>query len=195
MLSRFVIAFLPRTKCLLISWLQSLSRVSSVQLFSRVRLFVTPRTAARQASLSITNSRSSLRLTSIESVIPSSHLSFCCPLLLLPLIPPSISVFSSELALHIRWPKCWSFNFSISPSSEYSRLISFRIDWFDLLAIQGTLKSLLQHCNSKTSILWHSAFFMVQLSYLYMTTGNTFRLLRLQPHHQKEKNLLQWIFP
>ena len=185
-----------------------LYNVVIVQSLSHVWLFATSWTAGDpmgiatpwtpwtcQAFPSIINSWSLLKLMSTESVMPSNHLILCCPLLLLPSIFPSISVFSSELALHIRWPKCWSFNFSISPSSEYSRLISFRIDWFDLLAIQGTLKSLLQHCNSKTSILWHSAFFMVQLSYLYMTTGNTFRLLRLQPHHQKEKNLLQWIFP
>ena len=130
------------------------SEVPGVQLLSRVQLFVTPWTAARQASLSITNSRSSLRLTSIESVMPSSHLILYCPLLLLPLIFPSIRVFSNESALRIRWPKYWSFNFSISSSNEYSGLISFKIDWFYLLAVQGTLKSLLQHHILKASILW-----------------------------------------
>ena len=126
---------------------------SSVQLLSRVRLFLTPWTAAHQASLSITNSRSSLRLTSIESVMPSNHLILCCPLLLLPSISPSIRVFSNQSALHIRWPKYWSFSFNIRPSNEYPELISFRMDWLDLLAVQGTLKSLLQHHSSKASIL------------------------------------------
>ena len=126
---------------------------------------MTPWTAARQASLSITNSRSSLKLTSIESVMPSSHLILCRPLLLLPPIPPSIRVFSSESTLHMRWPKYWSFSFSISPSNEYPGLISFRMDWLDLLEVQGTLKSLLQHHSSKASILWRSAFFTVQLSH------------------------------
>ena len=178
MLSRFVIAFLPRTKCLLISWLQSLSRVSSVQLFSRVRLFVTPRTAARQASLSFTISWSLIKHMFIESVMPSNPLILCCPLLLPPSIFPSIRVFSNKSALCIRWPKYWSFSFSISPSNEYSGLIFFRIDWLDLLAIQGTLKSLLQHHSLKASLLWRSAFFMVQLSHLYMTTGKTVALTR-----------------
>ena len=178
MLSRFVIAFLPRTKCLLISWLQSLSRVSSVQLFSRVRLFVTPRTAARQASLSITNSWSLLKLMSIASVMQSNHLILCCPLLHLPSIFPSIRVFSNESVLCIRWPKCWSFSFSISSSNEYSGLISFRMDWLDLLAVQGTLKSLLQHHSSKASILWSSTFFIVPLLHPYMTTGKTIALTR-----------------
>ena len=136
---------------------------SSVQSLSRVRLFATPWIAAPQASLSITNSRSSLRLTSIESVMPSSHLILCCPLFLLPPIPPSIRVFSNESTLHIRWPKYWSFSFSIVPSNEYPGLISFRMDWLDLLAVQGTLKSLLQHHSSKASILQCSAFFTVQL--------------------------------
>jgi len=131
---------------------------------------VTPWTATRQASLSITNSRSSLKLVSIESVMPSSHLILCRPLLL-PSIFPSIRVFSSESVLLIRWPKYWSFSFSISPSNEYSGLISFRMDWFDLLAFQGTLTSLLQHHGSKASILQRSAFFIVQLSHPYMTTG------------------------
>ena len=128
--------------------------------------------------MSITNSRSLLKLMSIESVMPSNHLIFCCPLLFLPSVFPSIRVFSNELALHIRWSKYWSFSFSISPSNEYSGLISFRIDWFDLLAGQGTLKSLLQHHRSKASILRHSAFFMVQLSHPYMTTGKTIDLTR-----------------
>ena len=137
---------------------------SSVQSLSCVRLFVTPWIAARQASLSITNSQSSLRLTSILSVMPSSHLILCHPLLLPP-IPPSIRVFSNESTLRIRWPKYWSFSFSISPYKEIPGLISFRMDWLDLLAVQGTLKSLLQHYSSKASILWHSAFFTVQLSW------------------------------
>src|SRR5574341_1119105 len=134
--------------------------------------------SARQASLSITNSRSSLRLTSIESVMPSSHLILCRPLLLLPPIPPSIRVFSNESTLHMRWPKDWSFSFSISPSKEIPGLISFRMDWLDLLAVQGTLKSLLQHHSSKASVLRHSAFFTVQLSHPYMTTGKTIALTR-----------------
>ena len=137
---------------------------SSVQSLSRVRLFATPWIAAHQASLSITNSQSSLRLTSIESVMPSSHLILCCPLLLLPTIPPSIRVFSNELTLHMRWPKYGSFSFSIIPSKEIPGLISFRMDWLDLLAVQGTVRSLLQHHSSKASILRHSAFFTVQLS-------------------------------
>ena len=144
---------------------------SSVQSLSRVQLLGTPWTAARQASLSITNSRSLLKLMSIESVMPSNHLNLCHPLLLLPSIFPSIRVFSNESVLCIRWPKYWSFSFSISPSNESSGLISFRIDWFDLCAIQGILKSLLQHHSSKVSILQHSSFFMVQLSHPYMTTG------------------------
>ena len=133
---------------------------------------------ARQASLSITNSRSLPKLMSIKSVMPSSHLILCHPLLLLPPIPPSIRVFSSESALPIRWPKYWSFSFSISPSSEHPGLISFRMDWFDLLAVQGTLKSFLQHHSSKASILPCSAFFAVQLSYLYMATGKTIAVTR-----------------
>ena len=151
---------------------------SSVQLPSRVRLFATPWTAAHQDSLSITNSWSLLKLMYIESVMPSNHLILCCPLFLLPSILPSIRIFSNESVLHIRWPKYWSFNFSICPSSEYSGLISFRMDWFDLLAVQGTLKSLLQHRSSKASILRHSAFFMVQLAHPYMTTGKTIALTR-----------------
>jgi len=130
----------------------------------------------RQASPSFTISRSLPKLMSIESVMPSNHLILCRPLLLLPSIFPSIRVFSSESVLHIRWPKCWSF--SISPSNEYSGLISFRTDWLDLLAVQGTLKSLLQHHSSKASILWHSAFFIVQLSHPYLTTGKTIALTR-----------------
>ena len=130
------------------------------------------------ASLSITNSQSLLKLTSIESVMPSNHLILCRPLLLLPSIFPSIKVFSNESTLHIRWQKCWSFSFIISPSNEYPGLISFRVDWFDLLAIQGTLKSLFQHHCSKVSILQHSAFLIVQLSHLYMITGKTIALSR-----------------
>ena len=135
-------------------------------------------TAARQASLSITNSRSLLKLMSIASVMPSNHLILCRPLLLLPSVFPSIRVFSNESVLHIRWPKYWSFSFNISPSNEHPRLISFRMDWLDLLAVQGTLKSLLQHHGSKASILQHSAFFIVQLSHPYMTTGKTIALTR-----------------
>ena len=146
---------------------------NSVQSLSHVQLFVTPWTAARQAFLSITNSRSLLKLMSIESVMPSNHLILCCPLLLLPSIFPGIRVFSNESVLPRRWPEYWSFSFSISPSNEYSGLISFRIDWLDLLAAQGTLKSLLQHHSSKVSILRPSAFFIVQLSHPYMTTGET----------------------
>ena len=151
---------------------------SSVQLLSYVQLFVIPWTAARQAFLSITNSWSLLKLMFIEFVMPSSHLILCCPLFLLPSILPSIRVFSNESALHIRLPKYWRFNFSISPSNEYSGLISFGIDWFDLLVVQGTLKSLLQHNCSKSSILQQSTFFMVQLSHLYMTNEKTIALTR-----------------
>ena len=150
----------------------------SVQLLSRVLLFVTPWTTARQASLSITNSQSLPKLMSIELVMPSSHLILCCPLLLLPSIFPSFRVFSNESALHIRWPKYWSFSFNISPSNEHPGLVSFRMEWLDLLAVQGTVKSLLQHHSSKASILWHSAFFIVQLSHPYMTTGKTIALMR-----------------
>ena len=134
--------------------------------------------AACQASLSITNSQSSLKLMSIESVMPSSHLILCCPLLLLLPIPPSIRVLSNESALHMRWPKYWSFSFSISPSKEHPGPISFRMNWLDLLAVQGTLKSFLQHHSSKASILQCSAFFTVQLSHPYMTTGKTIALTR-----------------
>ena len=151
---------------------------SSVQLLSRVQLFTTPWIAARQASLSITNSWSSPKLMSIELLMPSSHLILCRPLLLLPPIPPSIRDFSNESTLLMRWPKYWSFSFSIIPSKEIPGLISFMMDWLDLLAVQGTLKGLLQHHSSKASIVWHSAFFTVQLSYPYMTTGKTIALTR-----------------
>ena len=144
---------------------------SSVQSLSRVQLFETLWTTARQASLSITNSRSLLKLMSVESVMPSSHRILCHPLLLLPPIPPSIRLFSNESTLRMRWPKYWSFSFSISPSNEHPGLISFRMDWLHLLAVQGTLKSLLQYYSSKASILRCSAFFTVQLSHPYMTTA------------------------
>ena len=150
----------------------------SVQLLSRVQLFATPWTTAHTASLSITNSWSLLKFMSIDSVMPSNHLILCRPLLFLPSIFPSIRVFSSESVLHIRWCKYWSFSFSISPSNEYSGLISFRMHWLDLLAVQGTLKSLLQHHSSKPSILQCSAFFIVQLSHPHMTTGKTINLTR-----------------
>ena len=156
----------------------SSSLFSSVQSLSRVQLFATPRIAARQASLSITNSRSSPTPMSIESVMPSNHLILCHPLLLLPSIFPSIRVFSNESALCSRWPKYWSFSFNISLSNEHPGLISFRMDWLDLLAVQGTLKSLLQHHSSKASILQCSAFFIVQLSHPYMTTGKIIALTR-----------------
>ena len=146
---------------------------SSVQLLSHVWLFETPCTAVFQACLSITNSWRLLRLTSIESVMPSNHFILCRPLLLPPSIIPSIGVFSNESVLRIRWPKYWSFSFSISPSNEYSGLISFRVDWLDLLAVQGTLKSLLQHHSSKELLLQHSAFFTIQFSHPYMITGKT----------------------
>ena len=154
------------------------AQFSSVQLLSRVRLFATPWTAACQASGSITNSWSLLKLMSIELVMSFNHLTLCRPLLFLPSIFPSIRVFSNESVLHIRWPKYWSFSFSISHSNEYPGLISFRMDWLDLLAVQGTLKSLLQHHSSKASILWHSAFYVVQLTYSYITTGKTIALTR-----------------
>ena len=140
---------------------------------SHLRLFVTPWTAARQASLSITNARNLLKLIFIESVMPSNHLILSHPLLFLPSIFPSVRVFSNDSVLLIRWPKYWSFSLSISPSNGYSGLIIFRMDWLDLLAVQGTLKSLLQHHSSKASVLWCLAFFMVQLSHSYMTTGKT----------------------
>ena len=148
------------------------------QSLSPVQLSVTPWTAARQASLSITNSQNLLKLMSIESVVPSNHLILCCPLLLLHSIFSSLSVFSIESVLHIRRPKCWSFSFNISPINEYPGLISFKIDWLDLPAVQETLKSLLQHHSFKASVLHHSAFFIVQLSHPYMTTGKTIALTR-----------------
>ena len=151
---------------------------SSVQLLSHVRLFATPWTAARQDSLSITNSQSLPKLMSIESVMPSNHLILCCPLLLLPSIFPNIRVFSNVSTIHIKWPKYWSFSFNIISSNEHLGLISFRMDWLDLLAVQGALKSLLQHHYSKSSILLHSSFFIVQLSHPYMTTGKTISLTR-----------------
>ena len=151
--------------------LQSVS--VSVQSLSRVRLLMTPWTAAGQASLSIANSQSLPKLMSIELVMSPDHLILCCPFLLLPSVFPSIRVFSNESALCIRWPKYWSFSFNISLSIEHPGLISFRMDWLDVLAVQGTLKSLLQHHTSKASILQHSAFFIVQLSHPYMTTGKT----------------------
>ena len=144
--------------------------VNSVQSLSHIWLFATPWTAARQASLSITSSQSLLKLMSIESVMPSNHVVLCCPLFLLPSIFPSIKVFSNKSAFLIKWPKCWSFSFSINPSNEYAGLVSFKMDWFDLLAVQGTLKSVLQHHSSKASVLQQSAFFMVQISPPYTTT-------------------------
>ena len=155
-----------------------IARLWVAQSLSRVQLFVTPWSTARQAFLSITNSKSPPKPMSIESVMPSNHLILCCPLLLLPPIFPSIRVFSSESALCIRWPKYWSFRFNINPSNEHPGLISFRMDWLDLLVVQGTLKSLLHHHNSKASILRRSAFFTVQLSHPYMTTGKTIALTR-----------------
>ena len=149
-----------------------------VQLPSRVRLFVTLWTSARQGSLSFTISWSLLKLTFVESVMPSNHLILCHPLLLLPSVFPSIRVFSNESTLCIRWPKSWSFSFSITPSNKYLGLISFRMGWLDLLAVQGTLKSLLQHHSSKASILWRSTFFIVQLSHPHMTTAKTIALTR-----------------
>ena len=158
-------------------WLFSV-QFSSVQSLSHVWIFATPWTAACQASLSITNSRSPLRPMSIESVMPSNHLILSHPLLLLPPIPPSIRVFSNDSTLRVGWIKYWSFNFSISPSNEHPGMISFRMDWLDLLAVQGTLKSLLQHHSSKASIFPCSAFFTVQLSHPYMITGKTIALTR-----------------
>ena len=174
---RWLLKFLPLS--LLVWWIILMGLLIPIQLFCicflfssvNVRLFATPWTRARQASLSITNSQSLLKLMSIETVIPSNHLILCRPLLLLPSIFPSIRVFSNESALCIRWPKYWSFSFNISPSSEHLGLISFRMDWLDLLAVQGTLKSLLQHYSSKASIFQRSASFTVQFSHPYMTTG------------------------
>ena len=153
-------------------------RISLVQSLSHVRLFVTPWSAACQASLSITNTQSLLKLICIESVMPSNHLILFHPLLFPSSIFPSLRVFLSESVLHIRWPKYWSFSFSISPSNKYAGLISFRMDWLDFLAVQGTLKSFLQQRSSKASVLWCSAFFMVQLSHPHMTTGKTIALTR-----------------
>ena len=153
-------------------------QLSSVQSLNHVQLFATPWTAARQASLSINNPRSWLRLMSVESVMPSNHQTLCRPLLLLPSTLPNIRVFSNESALRIRWQKYWSFSFNISPSNEYPGLISFRMDWLDLLAVQPTIKSLLQHHSSKASIFRHSAFLAVQLSHPSMTTGKTIALTR-----------------
>ena len=155
-----------------------LPQFSSVQSLSHVRLFETPQTTTHQASLSIINSRSPSKLMSIESMMSSNHLILYHPLLLLPPIFPSIRVFSNESALLIRWPRYWSLSFDISPSNEHPGLISFRMDWLDLLAVRGTLKSLLQHHSSKASILWCSAFFTVQLSHPYMTTGKIVALTR-----------------
>ena len=163
---------IKRTFCIL------LVQFSSGQSLSCVQLFATPWIAACQASLSITNSQSLPKLMSIESVMSSSHLILCHPLLLLLSVFPSIRVFSNESTLRMRWPKYWSFSFSISPSNEYSGLISFRIDWVDLLAVHGTLKSLVQHHSSKASILWRSAVFTIQLSHPYMTTVKTIALTR-----------------
>ena len=173
------LSFLPRShvhKSVLYVYVSI--QFSSVHSLSCVRLFATPWTTARHASLSITKSQSPPKPTSIESMMPSNHLTLCRPLLFLPSIFSSIRVFSSESVLHIRWPKYWSFSFSSSPSNGYSGLISFRIDWLDLLAVQGTLKSLLQHHTSKASIVRCSAFFAVQLSHPYMTTGKTIALTR-----------------
>ena len=156
----------------------NLIQFSSVQSVNCVQLFVTPWTAEHQTSLSITNSWSLLKLMSIKSVMPSNHLILCRPLLLATSIFPNIRVFSSESVLYIRWPKYWSFSFNSSPSNEYSGLISFRMDWLDLPVVQGTLKSLLQHHSSKTSIIWYSAFIIVQLSHLYITTEKTVALTR-----------------
>ena len=147
-----------------------MNKFSSVQLLSHVRHFSTPGIASHQTFLFISNSQSLPKLMSIELIMTSSHLILCRPRLLRPSIFPSIRVFSNESVLHIRWPKYWSFSFNISPSNEYAELISFRIDWFDLLAVQGSLKCLLQHRSSKSSVPWHSAFFMVQLSHPYVTT-------------------------
>ena len=173
LLSSFVIVL-----ALCASWDNINLQFSSVQSLSCVRLLATPWTAAHHASLSITNSQSPPKPMSIESVMPSNHLIAHRPLLLLPSIFPSIRVFSNESALHIRWPKYWSLSFNISPSNEHPGLVSFRMDWLDLLAVQGTLRSLLQHHSSKASILRHSAFFTVQFSHPYVTTGRTTALTR-----------------
>ena len=175
---RYVCFPRPMFSCVKRQFNYLLPGFSSVQSLSPVRLFETPWIVAHQASLSITNSQRPLKLMPIESVMLSNHLILCHPFLLLPSIFPSIRVFSNESVLHIRWPKYWSFSFSISPSNEYLGLISFKMDWLDLLAIQGTLKSLLQHHSSKASILLCSAFFIVQFSHLNMTTGKTIALTR-----------------
>ena len=172
------LAILYLLTLLFVPFTKRYQQVQLVQLLSHVRLFATPWTAARQASLSITNSWSLLKLMSTELVTPSNHLILCHPLLLLTSIFPSIRVFSKESVLCIRWPKYWSFSFSISPSNEHPGLISFRMDWLDLLAVQGTLKSFLPYHSSKASILWLSTFFIVQLSHPYMTTGKTKVLTR-----------------
>ena len=161
--------------------------VSSVQLLSCIWLFLTPWTAACQASLSLTKSRSLLKLMSIESVMPSNHLILCRPLLLLPSTFPSLRVFSNESVLHIRWPKFWNFSLSLSLSNEHPGLISFRMDWLDLLKVQGTLKCVLQHHGSKASILQCSAFFIVQISHSYMNTGKT--LTRYSLDRQRQNNV------
>ena len=171
------------------AWTVLRHMVVAVQSRSHVWLFVTPWTAACQASLSFTISRSLLKFMSIESVMPSNYLFLCLPLLLLPSIFPSIRVLFNDSTLHIRWPKYWSFSFSISPSNEYSGLISFRIDWFDLLAIQWTLKSVLQHHSSKAWLLWHSTFFMVQLWHPYMT-NRKIRAVTIPPNTSKMK---KWV--
>ena len=171
-------AFLQWIFCICIFFHTKIICFGSVQSLSHVWLFVTPWSAARQASLSITNSRSPPKPMSIELVMPSTHLILCCPLLLLPSIFPSIRVFSNESTLRMRWPKYWRLSFNISLSNEHPGLISFRMDWLDLLAVQGTLKSLRQHHSSKASILQCSAFFIVQLSHPYMTTGKTIALTR-----------------
>ena len=165
-----------RDKEVVVPYTQWNIQFSSVQLLIHVQLFATPRTAAPQSSLLINNSQSPLKLMSFESVMPTNHLNLCRPLLLLPSIFSSIRVFSNESALCIRWPNYWSFSFSTSPSNEHPGLIPFRMDWLDFLAVQGTLKSPLQHHSSKASILRHSAFFIVQPSHPYMTTGNTIAL-------------------
>ena len=166
-------------KCFYRPLVVSMKRISCCSVAQLCPILCNTMDCTRQASLSFTVSRSLLKLMSVESVMPSNHLILCFPLLLLPSVFPSTRVFSNELALCIRWPKYWSFSFSISPSNEYSELISFRMDWFDLLAVQGTLKSLLKHHSSKASILWCSDFFMVHLSHPYMTTGKTSALTAL----------------
>ena len=168
---------LPSYNSFEIGFLTSCAQFSSVQSLSHVWLFVTPWIAACPG-FPVPNSQSLLKFMPIKSVMPSIHLILCCPLLLLPPTPLSIRVFSNESTLCMRWPKCWSFSFSIRPSNEHPGLISFRMDWLDLLTVQGTLKSLLQHQNSKASILWCSAFFTVQLSHSYMTSGKTIALTR-----------------